>query len=290
MKYIVVLLMFSSCYLSFSQTSNLARLEYTYFPQKDSDNSFRRSRAFVQIPLKIKGTEDYLVPGLEYRNVELQYNDNAPFETNNLERFQSYEINLGYIKKINEEWRVAVKAGTIVASNFSTNKLQSSDFLFTGAIYGIKQKKISEFDKHRLLVGLNYSTSAGFPFPLPVVMYNKTLNRNWSYNLGVPKSNVKYWFNQKQSLQYFITLDGFYANVQNNINLQNSVEAKEISMRVVLSGFGYEYYFTDHILFFCYAGYTLQNDIRLRDQNKDEVYTINNNNSFYARGGLKFKL
>lgn len=273
-----------------AQTTNLARLEYTYFPQKQSENSFRRLRAFVQLPIKINGTDDYLVPGLEYRSVNLKYNDSAPFQTQNLEDFQSFEAKLGYIKKINESWRVAGEAGIIAASNFSSNQLQSSDLLFTGSIYGILQKKLDDIKKYRLLFGLNYSTSAGFPFPLPVVMYNKTINLSWSYNIGVPKSNIKYVFNDKHTLQLFVTLDGFYANVQDDINLSNSLDAKEISMRVVLAGLGYEYYFTEHLLFFSYVGYTLGNDIRLRDRNKNTVYTINNSNSFYARGGLKFKL
>ena len=66
--------------------------------------------------------------------------------------------------------------------------------------------------------------------------------------------------------------------------------ADNISMTVLLSGLGYEYQFTKHLVFYVYAGYTILNDIRLRDANDDDVFTINDKNSFYARSGIKFKI
>ena len=74
-----------------AQTSDLARIEYTYFPQSDSDNSFRRFRALINAPIKVK-EGSYLVIGAEYRNVNLVYEDLTPFPTRDLERFQSFFI------------------------------------------------------------------------------------------------------------------------------------------------------------------------------------------------------
>src|SRR5690606_28488317 len=93
---IAAILFFGINFSLFAQEDDLStKIEYTYFPQTDSDNSFRRFRARINIPLKLGGRE-HLLPGYEYRNVELQYGDTAPFEIANLDRFQSHTLRLTY--------------------------------------------------------------------------------------------------------------------------------------------------------------------------------------------------
>ncbi|MGB0789551.1 MAG: hypothetical protein ACPGQR_08445, partial [Marinirhabdus sp.] len=58
----------------------------------------------------------------------------------------------------------------------------------------------------------------------------------------------------------------------------------------VLWGAGYEYCFTDHLLLYVYSGHTLLNDIRMRDRGGNDVVTLNDKNTLYARTGLKFKI
>ncbi|HET8854547.1 MAG TPA: DUF6268 family outer membrane beta-barrel protein, partial [Salinimicrobium sp.] len=141
----------------------------------------------------------------------------------------------------------------------------------------------------RLILGLYYSTKSGKPFPLPVINYHREFAPDWSYSVGVPKSNLKYYLNDKSEFQVFATLDGFYANIQEDRSFVNSDEvAESISMTIVLAGLGYEFNFTDHLVYYIYAGHTLMNDIRLRNSEKDDIYSINKTNSFYGRTGLKF--
>ena len=45
--------------------------------------------------------------------------------------------------------------------------------------------------------------------------------------------------------------------------------AENASMLNVIGALGYEYYFTEHLLFYTYAGYTLINEIRLRDGDQE---------------------
>ncbi|QED37811.1 hypothetical protein FK178_08790 [Antarcticibacterium arcticum] len=279
------------------QTTDLARIEYTYFPQKDSDNSFRRFRSFINFPIKLNENGAYLVPGIEYRNTNLKYNDPAIFDTNELDRFQSFSGSLGYTFKMNEIWRFGAEAGLRVASNFETGEMINDDVIYTGAVYFIKTTEDERYiDPVRLILGLSYSTTSGIPFPLPVINYYKRFSPDWSYTLGIPKSNLKYFINEKNVLQGFVTLDGFFANIQNNFYTtpnspsSNMRMAENISMTIVLAGLGYEYNFTDNLSLYLYAGHTLVNDIRLRDGNLDKVYTINETNSFYGRTGLKFSI
>jgi len=275
-----------------AQITDLARLEYTYFPQSDSDNSFRRFRVFANVPLELKEGV-YLVPGVEYRNVNLKYKDQAPFDITNLDRFQSFRATLGYTFPMKNDWRFGATVGAIVASNFSKDNFESDDLLYTGAVYFIKSRK-DAVKPNRLILGLQYSTTAGRPFPLPIVNYFRRFDTNWSYTLGVPKTNLKYYIGDKSILQSFVTLDGFFANLQENrptvVSDGTTKNADNISMTVVLAGLGYEYKITDHLFYYIYAGYTLANDIRLRDDNQDDIFTVNDANTFYARSGIKFKI
>lgn len=275
-----------------AQNTDLARLEFTYFPQESSDNSFRRIRSFINFPIKLKNG-NYLLPGVEYRNINLKFNDPAPFDTDDLDRFQSLEARLAYIHKIDDNWRFAAELGTQAASNFSTNDLFADDLLLIASgLFIHKKDDDRSIKKRRIVFGLRYSTTTGFPFPLPIFILNKRVNQHISYNLGVPKTSLKYHFNKRSSLQSFLTLDGFYANVQEEIPVasdQGAQVAEDIRMTVILAGLGYQYKFTDELMFYAYSGYTILNDIRLRNSDRDDIFTINENNSFYARTGIKFK-
>jgi hypothetical protein len=282
--------------ISQSQTTDLARIEYTYFPQSSSDNSFSRFKSFVNFPIKLNDKGAYLVPGVEYQNINFKYKDPAVFNTSELERFQSFSFNLGYTFKVSEDWRFGSEGGVKVASNFERSRIIADDIVYSGALYFIKIKEDEQYiEPTRLILGLEYSTSTRFPFPLPVINYYKRFDPKWSYSLGVPKSNLKYYFNDKNSMQGFVTLDGFFANVQNNFDINpdnpsSNALAESVSMTILLSGMGYEYNFTKHISFYIYGGHTIINDIRLRDENLDKVYTINDKNSFYGRSGLKLSI
>ncbi|MBQ4820567.1 DUF6268 family outer membrane beta-barrel protein [Aquimarina sp. MMG016] len=295
-KYVLFFLVLISGVAVQCQVSDLARIEYTFFPQRDSDNSFRRLRVFAKYPIKLNEQGSYLVPGIEYRNVNFIYRDETDFDTNELERFSSFEGTLAYTFKLKNNWRFAAQAGAIVASNFEGDGLNNDDVLFTGSIYFVKDQTKEVIPKPwRLILGIRYSTTAGRPFPLPFVNYYREFRPYWSFVLGVPKSNIKVRFKRRNALQAFVTLDGFFANIQNNRSFTDVVTSEEqvannISMTIVLSGIGYERYLTDHFVLYTYTGFTLINDIRLRNEDQENVSTINDKNSFYIRAGLKFKI
>lgn len=276
------------------ETDLSTKVEYTYFPQNDSENSFRRFRARINYPIQL-GERSYLIPGVEYRNVELKYDDNAPFLTKNLERFQSFTARMTYTFGLKNDWRFAVRAGVQMTSNFADLHFVPEDVIYIGGVYLIKDRSKEEVDlPWRIVFGIRYSTKSGRPFPLPVINYFRTINEHWEYTLGVPKTKLTYLFDRKNRLIAFAELDGFYANIRNPISFTNEngdlKHAEDITMTVVLGGLGYEHYFTKHILIFAYAGYTILNDIRLRNKDKEDVYTINDRNSFYSRIGIEFKL
>lgn len=294
MKYLFLIVFLCSvpCIVQ-AQLTDIARVEYTYFPQSDSENSFKRFRVFGNVPFQIDD-DAYIVAGFEYRNIFLKLQDSFPFQTTNIERYQSFKASLGFTDKLNNGWRYALLGDVRVASNLQRS-LVRDDFIFGGSIYAIRDKTGDDSNSKkpwRLILGLVYSTTAGRPFPLPFVNYYREFAPKWTYTMGIPKSNIKYEFLPKMRLQGYVTLDGFFANIQNNVAINDGTQnlASNISMRTLLSGIGYEWEFVEHCVFYAYGGYTLLNDIRLEDPNGDNVFTINDTGSFYTRGGIKIKI
>jgi hypothetical protein len=298
LKYVLAVVTILVCSQSiFSQVADIARLEYTYFPQDNSENTFKRFRALVNYPIKLSD-DGYLVIGAEYRNVDLDLGDDLPFMKEDIQDFSNYTGSLGYTNKMGEDWRYAVQGELRIASNF-TNGIISDDYIVGGSVYFIKDKTDLEEENPpekpwRLVLGLNYSTTAGRPFPLPFINYYREFRPNWSYGLGVPKSNIKWEFIPKHELQGFITLDGFFANIQDNLivtqNNNEQVVGNNVSMTTLLSGIGYSWEFIEHFEFFLYFGHTIINDISIEDDSNNKIYTINDQNNFYGRTGIKLKI
>ncbi|MGJ8666571.1 MAG: DUF6268 family outer membrane beta-barrel protein [Patiriisocius sp.] len=298
---LIAILILGIAPFSYAQLTDLGRVEYTYFPQGSSENSFKRFRAFVNVPFKLS-EDGYLVTGFEYRNFFLKLEDPATLAAinkTNLEHYQSFTFSLGYTDKFkNKDLRWALQGEIKAASNF-TDGLIGEDIIFGGSGYLIWDRTSEEdkeiYDKPwRLVLGLNYSTTAGRPFPLPFINYYREFHPKWSFGLGVPKSNVKWEFVEDMELQGFVTLDGFFANIQDGtvVTLENGEQktGANVGFTTLLGGLGYEWEFVDHILFYVYGGHTIINDIRIRDENDDDVFTINDTGSFYTRGGIKIKI
>lgn len=277
------------------QVSDLARLEYTYIPQADSDNKVSRFRAFVNYPIRLSWEGSFIVVGLEYRKLDLDFEDPVPFDLDALGKFQMFRSSVAFTYKINKDWRLAASAGVEVNSNFEEKSVINDDLNFTGALFFIKDKSGEGVKKpSRFLIGLNYSTNAGRPFPIPLINYFKKFRPNWSYSLGTPKTNIKHSLTKKQSIQAYITLDGFFSNIQNDLDVSHNdgsiTKAENISMTLVLGGIGYEYYFTKNLVAYAYGGHTFFNEIRLRDGSRNNLFKINEKNTFYLRSGIKFKI
>ena len=271
------------------------RVEWTRIPQVDSDNSVSRVRAFINFPIPLSWEGSYLIPGFEYRQITLDIDDPVPFDANDAKQFQVFRASMSYTFKMKNDWRFGARTGVELASNFETADFLGRDFRFSGSVFFIKDKSGDEVEKpNRWVIGLQYSTNQGRPFPLPVVNYYRQFHKQWSYSLGTPKTNIKHSFNDRHSLQAYISLDGFFSNLQNNrvVTYEDgtTATADNISMTQVLTGFGYEYNFAKNFYFYAYAAYTLYNELRLRDENRNNVFNLNEDNTGYLRTGIKFKI
>lgn len=270
------------------QSSDLFRLEYLNLPNSNSKNSINRYRVFVQAPLKIS-EGNYIVLGGEYRYTDLSL-DNVPFTTEDLNSVQNIEATVGYLHKSKTtDWYYAGNTGMRLSSNFET-KLTSDDYIYVVRGYAIRDRtEEGKADKpNRLIFGFEYTTTPGRNFPLPILNYYREFAPNWTYTLGVPKTNIRYKFDTKNHIQAFVTLDNIFANIQGNKVVDGKLYEK-IASTMILSGLGYEHYFTKHLLYYGYVAYTISNDFRLQDKERKEKYVLEDKNSVYFRTGIKFK-
>ena len=288
-RYVVVLCFFFVFQFSIAQLTDIARLEYSFIPQSKSEDQYTRLRALLNYPIEVKN-DAYFIIGAEYNRIFLNLEENYPFDTSVLDRIHIIDLNIGYTFKWNEKWRLGVKFNPRIASTL-TKSLSADDYFLNGGVFLINDRTKDESLKrsYRLIVGLTYNATVGLPFPLPFVSYYREINEKWSFNAGIPKSNLKYTFNKRNNLQAFVGLDGYLAHMQDAVVI-NEQNIDHISLSVAIGGFGYEYCFTKHLVAYMYTGYTLRLNNVLRNKSKDEVLKLSDLNTFYLRTGLKFKI
>lgn len=272
-----------------AQLTDLARLEYSFIPKSNSEDQYTRLRALFNYPIKMS-EDNYLVVGAEYNRVILNLEDNYPFNTSLLETINIIDLNVGYTFKTSEKWRIGLKFNPRIASTLTT-KITQDDFFMNGGVFVINDRTEDDTANkpYRLVLGLTYNATTGVPFPLPFVSYYRRVNENWSFSAGVPKSNVKYFFNEKNIVQTFVALDGYFAHLQEP-SIVNGKQVDNVSLSVAVGGLGYEYCFTKHLVYYMYSGYTFRLNNILRNEEKGEVFKLDDINAFYLRTGIKFKI
>ena len=268
----------------FGQAPDLLRLEYTLVPENDSGIRTGRYRFLFNAPIKLKN-EDILLLGSEFNQFNYRTASEFPFETRELNRLYVLDFNFGYITKWNENWQLISLLTPRLASNF-TGKILAEDLRINATAAFLKNK--NKIDKPFLLViGLAFNSSAGVPFPLPLVLYSKRFHPKYSYTLGVPVSNFKYHLSEKHTFKTSLFLDGYNINIQNDIIIPDNNLGSNISLTALVAGIGYQYNITKLISLYGVYGYTLFQNGTLRDDDRDEVFVLNNIASQYFRVGFK---
>ncbi|QCW99438.1 hypothetical protein FGM00_04685 [Aggregatimonas sangjinii] len=277
---------------SHSQLSDLARVDYTLLPATDDGFEYEAARVTLNYPIKIKsGT--YLFVGAGYANIDLNFGkEPQPFNTNAIDGLQVFELNIGYTFPLKKDWRFAARFAPGMSSNLAADKLKADDLVLSGELVFLRDRTKSQDGSKpsRLIFGISYSGNRGFPYPLPFLSYYRKFHPKWSYNLGVPKTNLQYHISEKHRLKLYAELDGFTSNIQNGIPLLNGDSAESINMSLILMSLQYEFHFLDHFEFFCRASYILDKRVQLRDSEKDNILLLDDTRGTYFRTGLRFKI
>jgi hypothetical protein len=134
-----------------------------------------------------------------------------------------------------------------------------------------------------------YNAFNGFSFPLPFLKYHKIIDKHWSYDLGFPKMNLEYTFNQKHALKTYATIDGFNSNLVETVTVSNGI-VERFNTRVLVAGLKYDYTIIDHLEVYLTSGYIIDSAINFRDKNADDLISVSGDNAIYLRAGVRFKI
>ena len=266
---------------------DIARIEIVNIPKGGSQEiAFSRVRALFNVPIKLKN-DQHLILGADYSIIDIVQIDQVEFDTGPLSDFQTFEVNLGYTKKLKNNWRLI---GTL-KPGVTTNSVKNTSFfksmrLSGGLVFYKDEKETKQYD---LVVGAYYNAFSGFAFPLPFVKYHKIIDEHWSYDLGFPKMNLEYTFNPKHAVKAYTTIDGFNSNLIETVTITDGVIQK-FNARVLVAGFKYDYTIREHLEFYFASGYIFDSTINFRDNNADDLVQVKGDNAIYLRAGIRLKI
>ncbi|MBW8200272.1 hypothetical protein K1F36_10565 [Muricauda sp. W52] len=268
-----------------AQSTDIFRLEYLNIPENESGVKTQRYKALLNVPIKLNEKDEYLAIGGEYNRFDMGYTADLPFDKKEMIRFHIIDFNLGLIKKWNEDWNLVTILTPRIASNLLDGIIKEDFFMNASAAFWKEKPKADK--PFRIVLGLTYNSTAGVPVPLPLIHYYRRFHPDWSFVLGVPKSNLKYHLDKKHSFELASFLDGYFMNLQNDIVLDNGSVASRISFNTLVGSLGYQYNVTESISFFAIAGTTLIQEGKLRNKERGEVFLFNKDPNFYIRTGFK---
>jgi len=277
-------LFFLMIFSGFSQTPDIFRLEYTLLPENDADVQLSRVKLVANLPLTLKDSSNIIVGG-EYNRIVYDVQRDLGIDDEGFNLLHVVDLNLAYVHKYNPEWRFIGVVTPRLASTL-TNPLENGDFSVNVTAGGFRDRR--NIDKpSRLVLGITYNSSVSLRIPLPIVYYEKEFHPKWTYVVGVPKTAMRVKFKEKSTVQLEFILDGYFVNLQNNVLLSGTNLGSSISSSAALVTLGYQYNFTDAMSIYAYGGHTLFQSSVLRDDDRNDVFTLNEEPSFYFRTGFR---
>ncbi len=271
-----------------SQSTDIFRLEYLNIPENDTGIKTQRYKMLFNLPIRLSDKKNYLITGVEYNRFDVGYSRDLPFDKSELIRFHVVDLNLGYLTKWNENWNLVTIVTPRLASNF-TDGVQTDDFFLNATASFWKESPDAE-KPFRIVLGLSFNSTTGIPIPLPIVSYYKRFHPKWSYTLGIPKTNFKFHMAKRHTLEMALFLDGYFINIQDDIPLPDGQLASKISLSALLTTIGYQYNISKRMSFFAMAGRSIEQEGILRNDDRGNVFLLNDESNLYIRTGFKIAI
>lgn len=270
-----------------AQSTDLVRIDYLRIPENNSGIATSRYKVLLNVPIKLKN-ERYFVIGGEYNRFDIDFSRTQPFGTEQLETLHVADMNLGYITRWNDNWRLIAIATPRMASNL-LDGVVTKDF-FINATATLWKERMDAEKPFRLVLGLSYNSTTGLPFPLPLISYYRRFHPNWSYTLGIPRSNFKYHIADRHTLQLALLLDGYFINLQDDILLPDGRIGTRISLSTLVGAVGYQFNLSKMMSFYTLLGGSIEQEGKLRDNKRVDVFLLNREANLYLRGGFKISI
>jgi hypothetical protein len=239
----------------------------------------------ANIPIPVRDKQDYVVIGSEYNRFNFEVPNGVFPNSSDIKKLHIVDVNFAYVYKLTEEWRLIGVITPRWASNFIA-ELQQDDFNINYTAGAYRDRKNIE-KPYKLVLGVSYNSSSPVQVPLPVVYYEKRFRPQWAYILGVPKSGMKYFTPKGHFFQSELFLDGYYVNIQNDILLSGNNLSTDVSYAALLLTVGYQYKITKDMSVYLIGGHSLFQNGALRDIDRKDIFTLNDEAGLYFRTGFR---
>ncbi|WP_299117426.1 DUF6268 family outer membrane beta-barrel protein [uncultured Winogradskyella sp.] len=295
MKKITIILFSFFVNLSIAQNSlftggglEVGRFEYSILP---SLGNTQVEKTALSIGAVKKLGKSLLTFRLGYTKYDIYFKD--VLLTNTLDTFENIHnvrFSLIYRKPLKNNWSINALISPMLSStldgNLSTDDFFYNTFLSTSKIW------VKDSLKSSLTLGAGFGTLFGRPIFFPILSYNKQINSNTRYSIGLPMTGFFHDFNKKNAINFTLSPEGFFAN--NSTSILNAQNEKIRNSRIQLNGLkltlGYQLKFDEHWITHFKLGYIPVSNMEIIDLEDKTLYDINTNETIFLNIAVSFNL
>lgn len=276
-RYTLLWILFS--YKSFCQNENKLSYDRQFF---NSNNLYMIEDKFqFQYQLKQKIT---LFSSYYHSDVSITPKSIINYSLNNI-----YNLSLGIIKEFDLENGSSFKM--TINPQFATNDFKSSSFNNTLLNSNLLFKKKIK-DNTYIDLGIEYGNLFGSSRFYPIFSFNKSINKEISFSVGFPNSDIKYHINQKHRIQLNSSYSTYFSKINNSFSSDMNQYDKgkgELFLSSIRLSLQYNYIFYNGSVVNLTFGKSFNNKIDIT-QGKDFSSSYGFNNSEIISVGFKYNL
>lgn len=285
MRKLVIIFILSAVGVGFSQETGSVYFNTQFLPNSEVA-TFKKNSVGFDFPIKNFSSKESISLIGEYQNLNIGYVDeDVPFETYQIDNFQTFSLGLLYNRILDNGWGFSLKVAPQISSNFDVEELGNEDIFVNGTLVF---DKLNAENKSMWSFGVAYDAQNGLDIPIPVIAYTKRIDDQWAYKIGFPDSRLKWSFHENHNFEAFTTLDGFAGNINDEIDIYKEDYTGKLKNTYLVGGLGYNITFLKAFEFNAKAGYSAFNTMEVQDYDSDRIYDFDMKNGLYYNFGLKY--
>ncbi|OED40303.1 hypothetical protein AB832_03650 [Flavobacteriaceae bacterium (ex Bugula neritina AB1)] len=229
--------------------------------------------------------------GISYTFHNYNYNNaNINLDPWTYKTIHSIKSTISYRHYFNKSWMGNLVFSPVLSSNFESEI--SHEDIFLNAYFTISKRWKKKNEYSIFTMGIGYGTLLGKQQFIPIINYENVINKQWSYKLGFPKTRLQYLVNNRNKLSATLEFDGLFANNSSTVAFPETkyLTDTKIQYNNLNLGIYNEYKIQPNWVTTFHLGYTLWNQLKILDQDFNEIHNFETNGSVFINMGLKFNL
>ncbi|WP_299364117.1 DUF6268 family outer membrane beta-barrel protein [Winogradskyella sp.] len=268
---------------------DLANVSYLVIP---SLGDVQLDRQGINLNMFKKLNKGILSLGLGYHRNELTFKDNnESIQFEDFDNFHNIRLNMIYIRPLSKDWSLNVALSPSLLSNFEGD-LTTEDIVFN-SFTTVGKKWTKENKNSSFRFGLAFGTQFGAPRLFPIASYQKEVNDQLSYSIGLPVTGVFYKINTYNSVQFSLRPEGTFVNNSSTFRIEGNdqdLRNTKLQINAFNLSLGYELTLDDNWVTTFNLGYIPVSNMQVLDDNNDEIYDFEADESISINIGLSFNI